>query len=109
MPAVVLGTIAVLVLILRWASPGSPNRSLVARHPRSGPPDDYGLLVAVSAPGTYVEGEIQRRTLEDHGLRASLVVTNDGPRVMVWPEDEQRARALLRSPPPGTQRAQPRS
>jgi hypothetical protein len=103
MPAVVLGAIAVFVLVLRWASLGSSTSSLVARRPRSGSPDDYGLLVPVSAPGTYIEGEIQRRALEDHGLRASLVITNDGPRVMVWPENEQRARAILRTPPPPPQ------
>jgi hypothetical protein len=97
MPAVALGTIAVFAAILWWASGSTRNTSLIARHPRVGAPDEYGLLVPIAAPATPVEGEMQRRSLEHHGLRAILVSTNDGPRVMVWPEDEQRARAVLDS------------
>jgi hypothetical protein len=109
MPAVALGTIAVFAAILWWASGSSRNTSLVARHPKAGAPDEYGLLVPVAAPETYVEGEMQRRTLEDHGLRAILVNTNDGPRLMVWPEDEQQARAVLRPPGAGGSADQPTS
>jgi hypothetical protein len=38
-----------------------------------------------------------RRRLEDQGVRATLATTTDGPRIMVWPADESRARSLLLS------------
>jgi hypothetical protein len=39
---------------------------------------------------------VQRRRLEDAGVRATTAPTTDGPRVLVFPEDERVARALLR-------------
>jgi hypothetical protein len=86
--------VGALILVLRWTFPGG-SRSLVARTPRRGAADDYGLLVSVAAPSTYVQGETLRRSLEDAGIRATLVQTDDGPRVMVWPDDESLARELV--------------
>jgi hypothetical protein len=85
--------IGVFVLILRWAF--RRGSSVVAAPARPGSEDDYGLLVVVAAPGNYADGEIQRRRLEDVGVRATLATTLDGPRIMVWPQDEDRARRLL--------------
>ena len=82
-----------LVLVLRWAS--KRGQSVVAAPARRGGADEYGLMVAAAAPGTYAEGEIARRTLEDAGVRANLAMTNDGPRVMVWPDDLEQANRLL--------------
>jgi hypothetical protein len=93
-PLAALAVIGVLVLILRWAF--SSGTSLVEHPPRQGHPNDYGLLNVVSAPGTYIEAEISRRQLEHSGVNATVAMTNDGPRVMVWPEDEARAKQLLR-------------
>ena len=87
--------VGVLVLLLRWAYSGSGRSSLVERHPRTGHSNEYGLLVAVSAPGTYIEAEVLRRRLEDGGIRATLVTTTDGPRLMVFSEHESVARQLL--------------
>jgi hypothetical protein len=92
-PMVALLAITVLVTFLRWAH--RPGASLVAKQPSRGRADQYGLLVPVASPGTYVEGELVRRKLEAEGVRATLASTNDGPRVMVWPEDEAKARSLL--------------
>jgi hypothetical protein len=92
-PLVAVGLIAVFVVILRWAF--SRGASVVAAAPTPGPDSEYGLLVPVAAPGTYVEGEVLRRRLVDRGIRANLATTLDGPRVLVWPADEERARALL--------------
>ncbi|MBU6245297.1 MAG: hypothetical protein KGP12_08795 [Actinomycetales bacterium] len=86
--------IGVLILVLRWAF--GRRTSVVAAAPRAGSADQYGLLVAVASPATYVEGEILRRRLQEAGLRANLAQTLDGPRVMVWPADEEQARWLLR-------------
>ncbi len=90
--------IAVLMLLLRWAYSGDRRpRSLVERKPTPGHSNEYGLLVAIAAPGTYIDGEISCRRLEEAGIRATLVRTVDGPRVMVFREDEPVARRLLAS------------
>lgn len=85
--------LGVLILLLRWAF--RRGVSVVAAPPRQGTSDDYGLLVPVATPPSYVEGEMIRRSLEDAGIKATLAQTLDGPRVMVWPGDEGRARARL--------------
>ena len=92
-PIVALGGIAVLALILRWGF--SRGGSVVERPARTGTPEEYGLLLPVAVPPTYAEGEILRRRLEAAGVRATLAATSDGPRVMVWPGDESRAKAAL--------------
>jgi hypothetical protein len=92
-PIVALALILVFVVILRWAF--RRGSSVVAAPARPGKDAEYGLLSPVSTPGSYVEGEMQRRTLEDAGIRATLATTLDGPRVMVWPQDADRARSLL--------------
>ncbi len=92
-PVIALAMVGILVIILRWAF--SRGDSLVAKRARAGHEDDYGLLVPVASPGTYIEGEIQRRTLEDAKIRAVLTETLSGPRVMVWPEDADLARRVL--------------
>lgn len=93
-PLLAFGGMGVLVLLLRWAF--SHGGSLVERPVRPGEPADYGLLVPVAEPSTYAEGERLRRTLEAAGVRATLAVTNAGPRVLVFPDDQQRALELLR-------------
>jgi hypothetical protein len=92
-PILAFGVVGILVLVLRWAF--RHGSSVVAHQPRSGAEDDYGLMVPVATPATYVEGEILRRTLEDARIRATLAQTLDGPRVMVWPEDAARARDVV--------------
>jgi hypothetical protein len=92
-PLIAFGVVGLLVLVLRWAF--ARGGSVVARRPRPGAGDEYGLLVPVASPQTYVEGEILRRTLEDAHIRATLAQTLDGPRVMVFPDDVERARELV--------------
>lgn len=92
-PIVALAALGLLVLLLRWAF--RRGASVVDRPARPGPADAYGLLVAVAAPPSFIEGEILRRSLEDGGIRANLASTTDGPRLMVFPADEQQARAIL--------------
>jgi hypothetical protein len=93
-PIMAFAVVGVLVLVLRWAFSGR-STSLVARRPVAGHSEEYGLLVPVASPATFVEGELLRRQLEDAGLRATLVPTADGPRVMVFPESERVARAII--------------
>jgi hypothetical protein len=94
-PLLALAAIGVIILLLRWAF--SSGHSLVERRPTRGTEREYGLLVTVAAPKTFVEAEVLRRKLEDAGLRATLAPTVQGPRVMVFPEDASVARALLNS------------
>jgi hypothetical protein len=86
--------LGVLALLLRWAF-GGRGRSLVERRARQGHEDEYGLMVAVASPGTFVEGEVARQRLLAAGIRASLVTTRDGPRLMVLEPDPARARPVL--------------
>lgn len=92
-PAMALFALGVLVLVLRWAF-GRGN-SVVERPPMSGNPDQYGLLDSIASPGTYIEAEILRQRLEAKGIKATVAMTNDGPRVMVWPEDRTRAETIV--------------
>jgi len=92
-PLIAFGVVGILVLVLRWAF--ARGGSVVERRARAGGEDEYGLLVAVASPGTYIEGEVLRRTLEDARIKATLTQTLDGPRVMVFPDDEAKARRIL--------------
>lgn len=92
-PIMAFAFLGIMILLLRWAF--RRGVSVVAAPPRPGQADDYGLLVPVATPPSYVEGEMIRRSLEDAGIKATLAQTLDGPRVMVWPGDEGRARAQL--------------
>ena len=94
-PVVALCVIGLLMLVLRWAF-GGRDQSVVERRSRPGRPDQYGLLDAVAAPPTYIEAELLRQQLNDAGIKSTVALTNDGPRVMVWPEDRVKATALLR-------------
>jgi len=92
-PIFAAALITFFVFFLRWAF--HRGSSVVAAPPRAGRTDEYGVLVPIASPATYVEGEILRRRLEDAGIRSTLAQTLDGPRVMVWPADETRARSLI--------------
>lgn len=93
-PVVALAGLGILIGLLKWAFP-SKNTSLVAPRPKAGRDDEYGLLVPVASPANYIEGEMVRRQLEDAGVRANLTRTLDGPRVMVFGTDVDRAREVL--------------
>lgn len=95
-PLLALLVVGVLVLLLRWTF--RRGGSLVAAAPRAGGERDYGLLVPVASPATFVEAEMIRALLVDHGVRATLAPTTDGPRVLVFAEEEKAARAVLRGP-----------
>lgn len=93
-PLLALVLVGVLALALRWTF--GHGHSLVTSRPRRGRAEEYGLLVVVSEPATFIEAEVQRRRLEEAGIRATTAPTTDGPRVLVFPQDEDVARATLR-------------
>jgi hypothetical protein len=92
-PLIAFAVVGVLVLLLRWTF--ASGKSVVSKTPQPGRVDEYGLLVSVAAPPNYIEAEIVRRALEDAGIKATLTQTLAGPRLMVFPEDEARARAVV--------------
>ena len=89
------GFFALLILspLLRWTV--SRGKSHVARPAKSGNSDEYGLLVPVSRPTNFVEGEIARRKLLDSNIRANLVQAKDGIALLVFPEELSAAKAVL--------------
>jgi hypothetical protein len=89
-PVIALGVLGLLVVLLRWTMRrgGSVVQS-------AGRADEYGVLTPVASPPDYVRGELLRRQLEDAGIRANLTTTLDGPRILVFPGDAERARQLL--------------
>jgi hypothetical protein len=96
-PLVAFGAVGVLVVVLRWAY--RRGGSLVPPPPRPGRPDEYGLLVSIAAPQTATQAEEAMERLEQGGVRVTLAGTSSGPRLMVFADDESRARALLAQPP----------
>lgn len=94
-PVVSMLGIGVLVLILRWG--WSRGHSVVERPIRPAAMDDYGMLTAVATPNTVIEAEMLKQHLVTNGIRATVAITNVGPRVMVWPESAPEARKLLQT------------
>jgi hypothetical protein len=92
-PLVIVLALGLLILVLRWSH--APGSSLIERTPKSSAPTDYGALVSIAAPSTYIDGELQRQRLLDAGIKATLAQTTAGPRLLVFPEDEGAARTTL--------------
>lgn len=86
--------LGILILLLKWAF--ARGQSVVERPASRGSSDQYGLMRPIASPATMIEGEMLRRLLNDHGIRANLALTNDGPRVMVWPADVAQALDLMK-------------
>ncbi len=92
-PMFAAALILFFIFFLRWAF--RRGSSVVAAPAKAGRTDEYGVLTPIASPGTYIEGEMLRRRLEDAGIRCNLARTLDGPRLMVWPADVDRARELI--------------
>ncbi len=92
-PLIAFAVVGVLVLLLRWTF--RRGGSVVARPAKSGRIDEYGLLVSVAAPSTYIEAEVVLEGTADHQIRATLAQTLAGPRVMVFEKDAERARRVV--------------
>lgn len=92
-PLMALFIMAVVVLLLKWAF--GRGQSLVADEPTPGGTEEYGLMVPVAGAEDYIRAEMQKRMLNDHGIKVNLVRTTDGPRLMVWRKDHDRALELL--------------
>ena len=89
-PLVAFAVLGLLSALLRWTF--RRGGSLVVPKGRA---DQYGMLTPVAAPADYITGEMLRRRLLAQGVRANLATTLDGPRILVFPEDVERAKQLL--------------
>ena len=87
--------LGILIILLRWAF--SRGKSVVERPSRVGNDDEYGLLQVVAAPGNHIEGEMLKQKLLEHGIKATLTQTKQGPRILVFPNEVKAAQAILRS------------
>ena len=87
--------LGILIILLRWAF--SRGKSVVERPSRVGNDDEYGLLQVVAAPGNHIEGEMLKQKLLEHGIKATLTQTKQGPRILVFPNEVKAAQAVLRS------------
>ena len=87
--------LGILILLLRWTF--SRGTSVVERPRSIGNDDEYGLLTVVATPSNYIEGEMARRKLLEHGIKATLTQTKQGPRILVFPDEVKAAQAILRS------------
>jgi hypothetical protein len=94
-PVLALGLVGLLVLVLRWSTkPGS----LIANPAKQGTPDSYGTFVVVSSPPDEATAQRQRRQLAAAGIRSTVAVTVEGPRVFVFPDQATAARRVLAAP-----------
>lgn len=87
--------LGILILLLRWTF--SRGTSVVERPGNIGNDNEYGLLTVVAAPSNYIEGEMAKRKLLEHGIKATLTQTKQGPRILVFPDEVKAAQAILRS------------
>lgn len=87
--------LGILILLLRWTF--SRGNSLIEKPRRVGNDGDYGLLEVVASPTNYIEGELLKRKLLEHGIKATLTSTKQGPRILVFPDEVKAAQAVLRS------------
>lgn len=91
--------LGILILILKWAfSSNNFGKSWVVLPDRAGKKDSYGKLKPVLSPGNFIEAEVAKLTLKEHGIRANVADTYDGPCVMVFEEDLAIAREVLKAP-----------
>jgi hypothetical protein len=95
-PLMAFAALAGLLLVARWMAGG--RASLIERPSRPGAAEEYGLMIPVASPRSDREGAHVAAQLAAAGVRARLVRTTEGPRVMVWSEDVARARSVLDSP-----------
>jgi hypothetical protein len=51
----------------------------------------------VAAPSNFIEGEMLKQKLLEHGIKATLTQTKQGPRILVFPNEVKAAAAVLRS------------
>jgi hypothetical protein len=96
---IVAGVLVLIGLFMRWAfsGPGGPEKRV-----RAAPPSpEEGLLVPVVTLTRRDSALALRAVLSDAGIRSTVRVPQaNRAQVLVFPEDADRARALVASLPP---------
>jgi hypothetical protein len=91
-PLMLAVAVAAVVLICRWVF--TPNHP--APRPPAGPAD-FGLLVPIAVVRTVDDADMLRDLLRDAGIRGTVTDSAEGYAVLVFREDADRARELVRS------------
>lgn len=86
--------LGLLILILKWAFSSNRFRGVILPD-RAGKKDAYGVLKPVLSPGNFIEAEMAKLRLADHGIRSTIADTYEGPAVMVFEKDLAIARQVL--------------
>ena len=98
-PVVAIVIMCLLAVLARWIFGTGRTHAAGRALPRSGPAD-HGLLRPIAELPDRRAGAALRAVLSDAGIRSTLGVRRDGSvQVLVFPDDEDRARRLV--PPTG--------
>lgn len=92
-PVIAIVMVCLLAALARWVfGSGRAGRTL----PPATGPADHGLLRPVADLPDRSAGRALRAVLSDAGIRSTLGVRRDGSvQVLVFPDDEDRARRLV--------------
>jgi hypothetical protein len=82
-----------LMLMLKWAF--ARGKSVVERPSRIGDESEYGMLESVAEPLNHIEGQMLKEKLKNSGIKANLVQTTSGPRLMVFKDQVAIARSII--------------
>ena len=85
-----------LMLMLKWAF--ARGKSVVERPSRIGDENEYGMLESVAEPLNHIEGQMLKEKLKNSGIKANLVQTTSGPRLMVFKDQVAIARSIIENP-----------
>lgn len=98
-PVVAVVVVCLLAGLSKWIFATGRDRAPARRSTPPAGPIDHGLLRPVSEPADRPAALALRALLSDAGIRSTLGVRRDGQvQVLVFPDDEDRARRLV---PPG--------
>jgi hypothetical protein len=91
-PAILAVALVTILLICRWVF--TPNHAAPRAAPERG---DFGLLVPITVVRTVDDAEMLRDLLRDAGIRGTVTDVPAGFAVLVFRDDADRARQLVRS------------
>ena len=98
-PVVAIVIVCLLAVLARWIFGTGKTHSAGRALPSRTGPADHGLLRPVADLPDRAAAAALRAVLSDAGIRSTLGVRRDGRvQVLVFPDDEDRARRLV--PPP---------
>lgn len=99
-PVIAIALVCLLAVLAKWVFGSGKKRTAAARTlVPPGTTVDHGLLRSVAELPDRPAALALRAVLSDAGIRSTFGVRRDGRvQVLVFPDDEQRARTLV---PPG--------